>query len=219
MALRAVRPLSPESLLPLVYKRDPLRRLATGDTYVRFDQELGWVTNPDTVGHDTRVTYRNNIAGMRADREYPAEARPGIRRLAAFGESFTYCQEVDASDCWTDSLERLWPGTEVLNFGVPGYGPDQAWLRYQRDGGQYESCAVLIGFMVENVNRVVNRFYPFYQPDTGLVASKPRFLLADDSLTLLPSPVSDPGQLEDPAWVESVLGPYDRGRLEPYAEI
>ena len=210
VGLRVVQPFSSESLLPLVYKRDRLRRLANGDTYVRFDRELGWVTNPDTVRRDTRVTYQNNRAGLRADREYPTEAPSGIRRLAAFGESFTYCQEVDASDCWTDKLEKLWPGTEVLNFGVPGYGPDQAWLRYQRDGGQYASCAVLIGFMVENVNRVVNRFYPFYQPDTGLVAGKPRFLLAADGLSLLPSPVSDPGQLEDPAWVEAALGPEDR---------
>ena len=48
--------------------------------------------------------------------------------MAAFGESFTYCEEVDVSDCWVAQLEHAWAGSEVLNFGVPGYGPDQAWL-------------------------------------------------------------------------------------------
>ncbi|MFN8526821.1 MAG: hypothetical protein U0821_27270 [Chloroflexota bacterium] len=210
IGLRLASPIPPDQLLPLTYKRDRLRRLATGDTYVRFDQELGWVTMPGVTRRDTQFTYRNNRAGLRAEREYTTAAPAGVRRLAAFGESFTYCQESDFDDCWTDLLEREWTGTEVLNYGVPGYGPDQAWLRYQREGAEYRPCGVLIGFMAENVNRVVNRFFPFYQPDTGLVAGKPRYVARDAGLELVPNPVADPRQMEDPAWVERELGPGDR---------
>lgn len=207
--VRVLRPIPADLLLPLSYKQERLQRLAVGDTYVRFDRELGWVTMPDTVRKDTRVTYQNNRAGLRARREYDPDPAPGTIRLAAFGESFTYCQEVDLADCWTDQLERLLPDTEVLNYGVPGYGPDQTLLRYEREGAAYHPCAVLIGFMDENVNRTVTRFYPFYQPDTGLVASKPRFLIRDGALELLPNPVADPQQLEQTAWVEATLGADD----------
>jgi hypothetical protein len=98
---------------------------------------------------------------------------------------------------------------QVVNYGVPGYGPDQAWLRYRRRAVEYQPCGVLIGFMVENVNRVVNRFRPFYEPDTGIRLSKPRFVLEGDALTLLPNPATSPELLADPSWVERTLGPRD----------
>ena len=81
----------------------------------------------------------------------------------------------------------------MLNFGIQASAPDQGWLRYQRDGKPYRSCAVLVGFQVENVNRVVNRYRPFYSPRSGVAFSKPRFVLEGDGLRLLPNPVSGPG--------------------------
>ena len=97
----------------------------------------------------------------------------------------------------------------MLNFGVSGYAPDQAWLRYQHEGRAYRPCAVMIGFMVENVHRMVNRFRPFYQPDTGITLGKPRYLLQGDGLELLPLPARSPLDYADPAWVERELGPHD----------
>jgi hypothetical protein len=97
----------------------------------------------------------------------------------------------------------------VLNFGIPASAPDQGWLRYQRDGRPFHPCAVLMGFQVENVNRVVNRYRPFYSPRSGVALSKPRFVLDGDGLRLLPNPVTGPGQLDDPGWVERTLGPDD----------
>jgi hypothetical protein len=92
---------------------------------------------------------------------------------------------------------------------VPGYGTDQAWLRYQRDGRPFRPCAVLIDYFVENINRVVNRFRPFYAVEDGIVLSKPRFQLDGDTLLLLPNPTTTPEDLKDPRWVEEHLGPND----------
>jgi hypothetical protein len=183
--------------------------LVVGDTYVRFDAELGWSTGRGASTTDDGVEYRTNAAGFRADREYGVETPPGIRRMAAFGDSFTHCDEVAYADCWTARLEAAWTGSETLNFGIPASSPDQGWLRYRRDAEPYRPCAVLIGFQVENVNRVVNRFRPFYAPTSGVALSKPRFVLDGDELRLLPNPVSSPEQLADPAWVERTLGPED----------
>ena len=71
------------------------------------------------------------LAGLEIDVH---RLRDRLLRLAVFGDSFTHCDEITYQNCWTSRLESLWPNTEVLNFGVPGFGPDQAWLRYQRDG-------------------------------------------------------------------------------------
>lgn len=155
------------------------------------------------------MLFRSSAGGFRAAREYAVEPPSGGRRIAAFGDSFVHCDEVNVEDCWTSRLEASWPGAEVLNFGIPGGAPDQGWLRYQRDGRQYQPCAVLIGFQVENVNRVVNRYRPFYAPGSGLAFSKPRFVLASNGLRLLPNPADSPLTLNDPHWVEQHLGPDD----------
>jgi hypothetical protein len=209
IGLRLVAPVKAEDLLPLPLDRGGLERIAAGDTYVAFDQALGWTVTPGLSRAANSATYRSNGAGMRGDREYALDPPESGPRLAAFGDSFTHCDDVENDECWTAQLEAEIPGVEVLNFGVSGYAPDQAWLRYQREGRAYHPCAVLIGYMVENVNRVVNRFRPFYQPETGITLGKPRFLLQGDGLELLPVPARSALDYGDAAWVERELGPHD----------
>ncbi|MCC6175060.1 MAG: hypothetical protein IT305_07135 [Chloroflexi bacterium] len=207
--VRLASPVPVQDLLPLPYPRTDLARLDVGDSYVQFDAVLGWSPGHGASALDDGILYRANQAGLRADREFPREAPAGLRRIAAFGDSFVHCDEVNYADCWTARLETEWSGSELLDFGIPASAPDQGWLRYERDGRAYHPCAVLIGFPVENVNRVVNRFRPFYTPQTGIALSKPRYVLDGDGLRLLPNPVSSADQLNDPAWVEQQLGPHD----------
>ena len=210
IGLRVAPPIQSRDLLPLTYNRDAIRQLAAGTSYLRFDPVLGWVNAPAVALPDAGgAIYQTNGAAIRAEREYSIEPPPGVRRLAAFGDSFTHCDEVSNADCWTAVLERAWEGSEVLNFGVPGYGPDQAWLRYRREGRPYQPCGVLVGYMIENVNRVVNRFRPFYAPESGIALSKPRFILQGNDLRLLPNPAVTPELLDDARWVEANLGPND----------
>ncbi|MCC6179427.1 MAG: hypothetical protein IT305_29310 [Chloroflexi bacterium] len=209
VALRFATPVRADQLLPLPYHYEELARLEAGDTYIAFDRDLGWTVAPDTSRRADDVTYRSNAAGIRSDHEYTLTPSAKGVRLTAFGDSFTHCDEVANDECWSARLEEMMPGVEALNFGVPAYGPDQAFLRYQRDGRQYGGCAVLIGFMVENVNRVVNRFRPFYQPDTGVALGKPRYVLDGDGLRLLPNAARSVEDLDDPAWVEQMYGPHD----------
>lgn len=206
---RIATPVQAKNLLPLPYQQAELDRIAQGETYIAFDQQLGWALAPGVTRTLAQTSYTSNAAGLRAPREYEPTPRPGIRRIAAFGDSFTHCDEVEYSDCWTKLLEDALPNTEVVNYGVPAYGPDQAWLRYQQRGTEYRPCSVLIGFMPENIHRVVNRFRPFYQPETAIILSKPRFVLDGDGLALLPNPARDPNDLRDVAWVERELGRND----------
>jgi hypothetical protein len=208
-AVRAIEPVPAAELLPFPSRHEEIARLVERDAYLRFDAELGWSQQPSTRRVDDGIVFQSNAAGFRAEREYSREAPPGVRRVAAFGDSFTHCDEVSYQDCWTARLEGAWERSEVLNFGIPAGAPDQGWLRYQRDGRPYEPCAVLVGFQVENVNRVVNRYRPFYAPRSGVALSKPRFVVEGDGLRLLANPASRPEQLDDQGWVERTLGPND----------
>jgi hypothetical protein len=195
--------------LPFTYDRLGVDFVAMHQARFDFDSQLGWILRPGADPWWFEAWMRHNGAGMRADREYALNPGPGRRRISAYGDSFTFCLEVELDDCWTTLLEGEMPTSEVLNFGVPGYAADQAWLRYQRDGTSWGSCAVLIGHMTENIARVVNRFRPFLVPNEGLVFPKPRFVLNGDSLELLPIPTQHIDAFRDPGWVEANLGEHD----------
>jgi len=210
IGVRVVQPVPDASLLPFVETpHGPLPADGTPDSYYRFDEMLGWSIGRSAQVENDGISFRSSAGGFRAEREYDLEPPTAVHRVEAFGDSFVHCDEVSYPDCWTNRLERSWTGAEVLNFGLPGGAPDQGWLRYLRDGRPYHPCAVLIGFQVENVNRVVNRYRPFYAPHSGIALSKPRFVLDGDGLRLLPNPVTTPTMLNDPAWVEENLGPND----------
>jgi hypothetical protein len=113
VGLRLAGPALAGPRLPLSYDRVAIDRLATGQEYLTFDPGLGWVPTPNAQGSDNLAHYRYNQAGLRADRDCAPTPPAGIRRFAAYGDSFTYCYEVDFSDCWTQRLEEMLPSTEV----------------------------------------------------------------------------------------------------------
>lgn len=164
-----------------------LRELIEGRTrYAVHDPFLGWKIKPN----GTSTLYQANAQGIRGNREYSEVAEVDLIRIATFGDSFTHGDEVPNSSTWQAQWEALDHSYEVLNFGVGGYGPEQAYLRYVYEGKRFHPQIVLIGFMPENIYRSVNVFRPFYTSGTGLVFSKPRYFLQSESLVLLPNPLS-----------------------------
>ncbi|MCZ6593914.1 MAG: SGNH/GDSL hydrolase family protein [Bacteroidetes bacterium] len=133
---------------------------------------------------------------MRSLREYSFEIPQGITRIAVFGDSFTECVDVRNEEAWPYLIEKSCENYEVLNFGVRAYGTDQSLLRYRRDARIFNPKIVLIGFMIENIRRNVNRYRPFYEHNTGGLGVKPRFLTKGDSLVLLPNPITSSRKLQ-----------------------
>ena len=159
--------------------------------YVRFDPVLGWSHTPGVVTELDGATFTTNSIGVRSLREYEPLPPPGVMRLAAFGPSFTHGDEVNDDQTWAAQLEQIRPDVEVMNWGVGGYGTDQAFLTYQTQGAAYHPQVVIIGFEEENVARNVNRFRPFYRPGTGLPLTKPVFVEDADELVLFENPFDD----------------------------
>jgi hypothetical protein len=163
------------------------RELASGAEpvgYSRFDPVLGWTTAPLFASADGRVHV--NSQGLRGTREYAPLPPEGARRWIACGESFTFCEEVRDEEAWPARLEAREPGLEVLNYGVGGYGTDQALLRASREArGPAE--VLLVGLMLENIGRNVNRYRPLWYTGSQ-PAAKPRYRVTPGGLELVPLP-------------------------------
>ncbi len=157
----------------------------------RFDSELGWTrVHPGALERSEggRLVENGNLH-TRPPRLYGARPAPGATRIACFGDSYTFGAEVGDRECWTHYLQGDWQAAEVLNFGVGGFGTDQAFLRYRREGSDIGARAVLLGVLLENIGRNVNRYRPLWYPASGTCVTKPRFALdARGELELLPNP-------------------------------
>jgi len=171
-----------------------LDALIDGDEKARaqsiFDAELGWCPRPgQELGpavHDAR--------GCRVGaRPQAFERVDGVQRVAAFGCSFTYGAEVRGEETWLAVLDEALPAYEFANLGVPGFGADQAYLRYLRDGRALEADEVWFGLLPEAALRITTLYPPGYQHWSPMVVFKPRFELRDGGeLELIPAPTRSP---------------------------
>ena len=154
-----------------------------------YDAELGW---------DVGARSKNNLGSARRG-DYPAGAELVCK---AFGDSFTFGSDVADGQTWEAAIESgaHWP---CLNYGVPGYGPDQALLKYERT--RVKTKFSILGVQEENIARVVNIYRAFYMEEWG--PPKPRFFLGAGGLRLEPNPIARPedaARLLDPAFVDSL---------------
>jgi lysophospholipase L1-like esterase len=158
------------------------------NTRETLDPIVGWTNRPGFADDADRV----NAAGLRSSMEFDRAIPDGLRRVAAFGDSFIYGTEVGLADAWSSRVGALCPDVEVLNFGVPAYGTDQAYLRFLGEARRWDLDVVLIGFAPVSVQRGVNVYRPFIH-DREWPRVKPRFRLASDgSLETVPNPLVTP---------------------------
>lgn len=154
---------------------------------ISFDRELGWTHRPRPQSHEHGGYLAEvNSIGARSQREYAAETPDGVLRLACFGDSFVFGSEVEDGEPWTDQLEAKSDRVEAINFGIPGYGLDQSFLRYRRKIQEVEVDVIVVGLQVGSITRVVSRCRFLEHPYATLLAVKPRFRLVEGDLTLVP---------------------------------
>jgi hypothetical protein len=133
---------------------------------------LEWNYYTADIGWDNYITGKREGVGL------------GQLCGAAFGDSYTHGDEVEASQSWPFVLSTLL-GCEIENFGVGGFGQDQAYLKYlkYRPVGRI----VIFGLFEEMLRRNFAASWRFY---AGLQNSlpKPFFRLTDTALQLESAP-------------------------------
>jgi lysophospholipase L1-like esterase len=175
---------------------------AVGEEYLHayrqrgYDARLGWAPRPNnrraltnSAGVEVVETYDD--MGARTNSLYADRVL-----ISTYGDSHTQGAEVNDDETWQYFLSHK-TRSNVLNFGVGGYGTGQAVLRLERNL-EHGILTPLVILMIheENINRVVNTYRPFYYRSTGVkLGFKPRFVVESGELKLLPNPLS---QLETP---------------------
>lgn len=189
------RPIPPLRLPVRTVGRSVREYLASGDAILEASPLLGWRPKPGARSRDG--LYRYDSRGLRVGDPPPPRTAPAVR-IALFGDSFTQGNDVGHEQSWGSLLERrlaeLGVQAEVLNFGVPGYGMDQAYLRWREEGRRLNPDVVVFGFQPENARRNLNLVRAIYT-FSGFPFTKPRFVRSADSLALVNSPVLPPTRI------------------------
>ena len=106
-------------------------------------------------GHERVVRITTNDFGLRGP-ALPVGHPPGLRRVLALGDSFTFGDAVEADEAWPARLETLlnqgrpvdrW---QVVNAGIPGHGTGQQLLMYRMLEDRLRPDAVVLGLTVVN---------------------------------------------------------------------
>jgi hypothetical protein len=130
-------------------------------------------------------------------RQIPAFPDPELTppRISLYGDSFTEAWGVSNEHAWSNDLSLLL-NCRVSNFGVAGYGTDQAFLRFLLNT-QDPAEVVVLGIFPENIKRDVNQLRNLIST-VQICQSKPRFILNDQGkLILVPIPSLSKSEYHD----------------------
>jgi hypothetical protein len=161
---------------PYLLYRVPATPQAAYETYLGLRRDdLGWAGR----GPDLEPS---------GSRSLPAFPQPGDECASAYGDSFTFGVGLSPGESWPNQLSiRL--GCRVANWGEPGYGVDQAVLRFLGNERERPRIAVL-AIWPEDILRSVNR-WQYLIASSGEYSFKPRFVLEEGKLRLIPIPRLD----------------------------
>lgn len=136
---------------------DALERPIAERLHTQYDPELGWVHEPGLHLEDFYGPARNltvSAQGFRGAAVLAPEPPPGRLRTVCSGDSFTLGYGVDDRDTWCARLEALEPQLETVNMGQGGYGIDQSYLWFRRDGLALDPDLHLFAFIREDFGRM-----------------------------------------------------------------
>lgn len=99
-----------------------------------------------------RITYKINDSGFRGP---PLRIRENQYRIVVYGDSFIQAEFSEHQNTFPQQLEaileqRITVPVEVINAGVAGYGPDQAYLRLEDEIGSLDPDLVVFSIYAGN---------------------------------------------------------------------
>jgi hypothetical protein len=172
----------------LLFARDVIRSIRAPNAWrqrVTYDSLLGWKGAPNVRirGAYGRpgTDFRTNAQGFRHDGEVTRQPAPGRVRILCSGDSFTMGSGMDNEHTWCALLAAKDPRFETVNLGQGGYGFDQAYLRFKRDGRPLEHSVHVFAFITDDFQRMRRKANWFW--------GKPVLILRNGALTVDNTPV------------------------------
>ena len=151
----------------------------------QYHPRYGWTNRPG-YRSDASLPFQVaiNEQGLRGTRELAPHPQPGIRRIAFFGDSLAFGEDVGDAQTVPHYLEERLADSQVLNFGVHGYGLGQMALRLEDEAFALHPDHLVVMLMVpRDLFRDLKRHF---------VHAKPVFGVRDGELTIgnLPVPTA-----------------------------
>ncbi len=150
------------------------------------DSEFGWKLRPLEQVRLRWITYdyevHSNSLGF-PGAEYPPGSQPGVRRILVTGDAFTSAEGVDTDNSWPRLLEKKMnsipggPRTQVMNFGITGYGPNQYQKVVDHFAPIYHPNLIVIGLFINDYEDAITstadfqKSIGFGRPDPNGLAS------------------------------------------------
>lgn len=180
-----------------------------------FDQELGWVRKPNSKGVERGkygdIEYHIDSDGSRVN------ATEGEVSIATFGDSYTFCRQVEDGQTWQIFLSE-YINKKVLNYGVGNYGVDQALLYYQRQKLPEATKIVILGFVPETICRIQS-YWKHYLEFGNTFAFKPRFTLENDNLILHNNPIGSVSDFNEIKLIADSIKSTDEFYLRKFKKV
>src|SRR5262249_10941982 len=145
-----------------------------------WDDEIGWPSARNAVAPPRDWT------GAKHNPDFLETDRPCA---SAYGPSFVWGDDVPLARGWVEQLSRKL-GCRVANYGVSGYGTDQAYVRFL-NLTQDEAPVTLFGISPENIMQNVNQYRGFLGYGPSPIGLKGRFVLDDGRLEWIHRPRID----------------------------
>ncbi|CAN5270539.1 hypothetical protein BH24GEM2_BH24GEM2_06080 [soil metagenome] len=165
-------------------------RPAAETHHTRFDKLLGWVNKPNVYIPDMYgpgIYLRTNARAFRNNHDIHRVVPEGKLRLICSGDSFTLGYGVDNDHVFCERVAVLEPRLEPVNMGQAGYGIDQAFLWYQRDGSAIDHDIHVFAFITDDFWRMQTSRYNGY--------AKPVLRVRNGTLVTENVPVPETGAL------------------------
>jgi hypothetical protein len=152
--------------------------------FTQYDPQLGWVSLPNIYLPNIfgpGIYVRTNSQRFRSSTDFTPTVPPGKTRIICSGDSFTFGYGVDNNHAWPQSLAALAPNVQSVNMGQGGYGADQAYLWYKRDGAALDHGIQILAVISPDLYRMQNSDFNGY--------GKPVLAVQDDRLVTNNVPV------------------------------
>jgi len=164
----------------------PQDRFASERKNCRYDAELGWCLRPNLrIARYFRdgATFTTNGQGHRGRVETTVDVPEGEYRIVCIGDSFTMGYGVSDEETFPHRLHEL-DGVQCINQGVSGFGLDQIFLGYVRDGSKFDADLVLCCVIEDDLSRMLFQRFAGRYP-------KPHLEVVDDELLVRNVPVPE----------------------------
>ena len=149
-----------------------------------FDKELGWVRKANSSGEEVSYKHKSYFKiNKNGSRFNPNNSIKFRKNVITFGDSFTFCRQVNNNKTWQAYLAKN-KKINVLNYGVGNYGADQALMLSKRIIKNKKFNISILGIVPETILRI-NSCWKHYYEYGNIFGFKPRFIIKKNKLYLI----------------------------------